>query len=97
MSRINLDPLLTFADGSHLLISTQCSVGGDFSCALYSAVVKTDDQAAFQIVSNHFAASTCMSAQEKAYGYALRLYPGSVESMKKPPYLIWPRPRASFP
>lgn len=93
MSRINLDPLLTFPDGSHLVISTQCSAGGDFSCALYSAVVEKDDRAAFQIISNHFAASTCLSVQESAYNYALRLYPGAAAIMKKPPYLIWHGPR----
>ena len=97
MSRINLDPLLTFPDGSHLVISTQCSAGGDFSCSLYSAVVGEDDRAAFQVVSNHFAASTCLSAQEHAYSYALRLYPSSAQTMKKPPYLIWPGPRPTLP
>ena len=66
MSRINLDPLLIFPDGSHLVIRTQCSVGGDFSCALYSVVVEKDDRAAFQVISNHFAASTCLILQEHA-------------------------------
>jgi hypothetical protein len=97
MSRINLDPLLTFPDGSHLVISTQCSATGDFSCSLYSAVVGEDDRAAFQVISNHFAASTCLSAQEHAYSYALRLYPSSAHTMKKPPYLIWPGPRSALP
>jgi len=97
MSRINLDPLMTFPDGSHLVISTQCSRDGDFSCALYSAVVEEDDQAAFQVISNHLAASTCLSAQEHAYSYALRLYPGAVDMMKKPPYLIWSGPRSVLP
>jgi hypothetical protein len=31
-------------------------------------------------------------AQEDAYSYAQRLYPHSAETMKKPPYLIWPGP-----
>ncbi len=31
-------------------------------------------------------------AQEDAYSYAQRLYPRSAETMKKPPYLIWPGP-----
>ncbi|OQW29927.1 MAG: hypothetical protein A4E19_11285 [Nitrospira sp. SG-bin1] len=96
MSRINLDPLLTFPDGSHLVISTQCAIGGDFSCALYKAVVKKDDHAAFHVISSHFAGATCMSAQEYAYSYALRLYPSSAETMKKPPYLIWPGPHSSL-
>lgn len=97
MSRINLDPLLTFPDGSHLVISTQCSVDGDFSCALYSAMVETDDCTAFQVVSNHFAASTCLSAQEYAHSHAIRLYPSSAETIKNPPYLIWPGPRSLLP
>ena len=97
MSRINLDPLMTFPDGSHLVISTQCSRDGDFSCALYSAVVEEDDQAAFQVISNHLAASTCLSAQEHAYSYALRLYPNAAGMMKKPPYLIWSGPRSALP
>lgn len=95
MSRLNLDPLLTFPDGSHLVISTQYSAGKDFSCALYSAVVGNDDCATFRVITNHFAASTCLSAQEFAYSYALRHYPNAAEVMKKPPYLIWPGPRSS--
>jgi hypothetical protein len=66
MSRTNLDPIMTFPDGSHLLISTACSKEGSFSCALYTATI--------------------------AYSYAQRLYPHSAETMKKPPYLIWPGP-----
>lgn len=97
MSRINLDPLMTFPDGSHLVISTQCSRDGDFSCALYSAIVEEDDRAAFRVISNHLAASTCLSAQEHAYSYALRLYPTAAEMMKKPPYLIWSGPRSALP
>jgi hypothetical protein len=96
MSRINLQSLMTLPDGSHLVISTQCSKDGDFSCALYSAVVEEDDRAAFQVISNHLSASTCVSAQEHAYSYALRLYPRAAESMKKPPYLIWPGPRSGL-
>jgi hypothetical protein len=94
MSRTNLETLMTFADGSQLVISTQCSKQGDFSCALYSAVVKEDDGAAFQMISNHLSASTCLSAQQHAYNYAVQLYPRAAESMKKPPYLIWSGPRS---
>ena len=97
MSRMNMDLLMTFPDGSHLVISTQCSREGDFSCALYSATLAEDDRAAFQIISNHLSASTCLGAQEHAYGYAVRMYPRAAELMKKPPYLIWPGPRSSLP
>lgn len=97
MSRINLDPLMTFRDGSLLVVSTQCLKEGDFSCALYRALVRADDGAVFQIISNHLAAPTCLNAQEHAYSYALRLYPGAGAEMKKPPYLIWSGPRAAVP
>jgi hypothetical protein len=94
MSRINLDLLTTFPDGSHLVVSTQCSKEGDFSCALYNAVVAKDDGAAFQIVSSHLEATTCLGAQEHAYNHAVRLFPRAAESMKKPPYLIWRGPQS---
>lgn len=95
MSRINLDPLLTFPDGSHLVISTQYSAGEDFFCALYSALVGNDGSVTFRVISSQFAASTCLSVQESAYNYAVRLYPGAAAAMKKPPYLIWHGPRSS--
>ena len=94
MSRINLDLLMSLPDGSQLVISTQCSKDGDFSCALYTAIFAEDDRAAFQMISNHLSASTCLGAQEHAYGYALRMYPRAAELMKKPPYLIWPGPQS---
>jgi hypothetical protein len=95
MSRTNLDPLFIFPDGSHLLISTLCSRNGDFSCALYPAMIAADDGAAFQMVSNHLEASTCLGAQQHAYNYAVRHYPRASEMMKKPPYLIWRGPISS--
>ncbi len=95
MGRINLDPLMTFPDGSHLVISTQYSAHGDFSCALYCAVVGNDDRVAFRVLSSHFTASTCMSVQASAYNHALQIYPGSAAVMKKPPYLIWHGPSSS--
>jgi len=96
MSRINLDPLITFPDGSCLVVSTQCSKDGDFSCALYTAVITADENTAFRIISSHLQASTCLGAQEYAYGHAAQLYPRAVEKMKKPPYLIWHGPRQSL-
>ena len=92
MGRTNLDPIMTFLDGSHLLISTAYSKEGSFSCVLYMATIAADDQGSFRVLSNHATAATCLVAQEDAYSYARRLYPRSAESMKKPPYLIWPGP-----
>jgi hypothetical protein len=94
MGRLNLDPLMTFPDGSHLVVSTQCLKEGDFSCALYRALMGAEDGASFQIISNHLAATTCLSAQEHAYSYALRLYPSAGAELRKPPYLIWQGPRS---
>ena len=95
MSRTNLESLMTFPDGSHLVISTQYSKDGDFSCLLYSAAIEEDDRAAFRVISNHLSASTCLGAQEHAYRYAVQTYPYAIEFMKKPPYLIWPGPMSS--
>ena len=92
MGRTNLDPIMTFPDGSHLLISTACSREGSFSCTLYVATIAADDQGSFRILSNHPSGATCLVAQEDAYSYAQRLYPHSAGAMKKPPYLIWPGP-----
>lgn len=92
MSRLNLDLLMTFADGSHLVISTQRSRDGDFSCALYTATIAADDGAAFHMISNHLEAATCLGAQEHAYNYAIRHYPKAALEMKKPPYLVWSGP-----
>ena len=92
MGRTNLDPILTFPDGSHLLISTACSKEEIFSCALYMATLEADDRGAFHVVSSHLDGATCLVAQEDAYRYAQRLYPRSADTMKKPPYLIWHGP-----
>lgn len=95
MSRLNLEPLMTFSDGSYLAISTEYSKEGDFSCSVYN-VVETGDRTDFRNIASHLlSASTCLAAQEQAYSYALRLYPGAGDSMKKPPYLIWHGPQSS--
>ncbi len=95
MRRLNLEPLLTFPDGSHLVVSTHCAKDGMFSCALYNAVVAEDDGAVFRMVSNLLGAMTCLAAQETAYHYAIQLFPRGADSIKKPPYLIWHGPQAA--
>lgn len=86
---------MTFSDGSYLAISTECSTEGEFTCSVYN-VVETDDQMAFRNVASHaLFASNCLTAQEQAYHYAVRLYPDAATTMKKPPYLIWHGPRSS--
>ncbi len=96
MSRTNLDLLMTFPDGSHLVISTQCSKDKEFSCVLYTATLGKDDHASFQVISNHLSASTSLSAQAHAYDYALRHFPHTESLLKKPPYLIWSGPRETL-
>jgi hypothetical protein len=93
MGRLNIDPLFTFPDGSHLVISTQCSKEGSFSCALYTLLISANDRTVYQIVSSHLQAETCLTAQTHAYQYAVQLYPRTVDTMKKPPYLIWHGPK----
>lgn len=95
MSRLNLEPIMTFSDGSYLAISTEYSKEGDFSCSVYT-VTETDNRTNFRNIANHrLSASTCQTAQEQAYNYTLRLYPNAGEAMKKPPYLIWHGPQSS--
>lgn len=93
MSRINMEPLIILPDGSSLVVSTQCSKDGDFSCALYAATISPDDDAAFRMISNHLEASTCLAAQAHAYDHAVQLYPHAIHGMRKPPYLIWHGPQ----
>ena len=93
MGRLNIDPLFTFPDGSHLVISTQYSKAGSFSCALYTVLSSSDDRTLYRIVSSHLEAETCLGAQGYAYDHAIQLYPRTVDKMKKPPYLIWHGPK----
>ncbi len=95
MGAPNRDPIATFSDGSHLLVSTQHSKEGSFSCELYMASPGFEGCWDLRVVSDYFEASTCLQAQEFAYSCAQRLYPGTAVMMKRPPYLIWlgPGPR----
>lgn len=92
MGRLNIDPLVIFSDGSQLLVSTIYCGEGSFVCGLYMACVGLEDRIDLQVVSNLPEASTCLLAQESAYVHATRLYPGTADGMKKPPYLIWQGP-----
>jgi hypothetical protein len=93
MAYMNMDPLFTFQDGSYLVISTQCSKEGTFSCALYTVLASAGDRRSYQMVSTHLQAETCMSAQAYAYEHAVHLYPRSADQIRKPPYLIWHGPQ----
>ncbi|MEK6526544.1 MAG: hypothetical protein AABZ22_06705 [Nitrospirota bacterium] len=92
MGKLNVDPLATFPDGSQLLVSTQYSREGSFTCELYVSSPGEEGSIGLRVVSNHCEASTCLEAQEIAYSQAQRLYPGTADGMKKPPYLIWQGP-----
>ncbi len=92
MAKLNVDPITTFPDGSQLLISTQCSKEGSFTCGLYVATTDGKERLDLRMVTDHLAASTCLEAQQLAFGYAQRLYPGTAVDMKKPPYLVWQGP-----
>ena len=74
MGKLNADPLTTFPDGSRLLVSTRYSKEASFSCELYVAISGDEGRLVLRLVSHHFEASTCLQAQEIAYGYAQRLF-----------------------
>ncbi len=85
MSKMNVEPLTTFPDGSQLLVSTQYAGEGSFTCELYVSIPCGKDKLDLRVVSNHLGASTCCQAQEIAYSYARRLYPDTAREMKDPP------------
>ena len=80
MGRLNVDPIATFSDGSQLLVSTHYSREGQWD---------------LRAISDQHEAATCLGAQEIAYSYAQRLYPGTAVGMKKPPYLVWQGPASN--
>lgn len=92
MARINLDPLLTFSDGSQLVVSTQHSGEGTFECELFVVRTKYNNEWEIDSVSAHMSGISSMEAQDFAFRSAQRLYPSLTEGIKKPPYLIWHGP-----
>jgi hypothetical protein len=66
------------------------------SAPWYDAVIEKDDHDAFQVVSNHLAGSTYLSAQEHANRYALRLYLNAAAMMQQPPCRIWAGPSSAL-
>jgi len=95
MGRLNVDPIATFSDGSQLLVSTHYSREGCFTCGLYVVLSGGEGQWDLRAISDQHEAATCLGAQEIAYSYAQRLYPGTGVGMKKPPYLVWQGPASN--
>lgn len=94
-NQMNVDPITTLLDGSQLLVSTQFLGEGRFKCQLFMAMPGGQDQTDLRMLSgSEQEAPTCREAQDFAYGYAVRLYPGIAERMHRPPYLIWQGPLA---
>lgn len=89
---MNVDPIVTFPNGSQLVVSTQHSGTDSFTCELFEVNQGSQGGWDLRMVSNHLEASTCLAAQTIAYDYAKRLYPSSGIEMKQPPYLIWAGP-----
>lgn len=92
MAKTNVEPMTAFPDGSVLLVSTKYIGDARFRCELYVSTQGNEEMLKLRVVSACVEAPTCIEAQEKAYAYALRLYPDVGGGMKKPPYLIWPGP-----
>jgi len=93
MARLNLDPLVTFSDGSHLVVSTEHSGDGLFTCELFVVRSSYDGRLIFVSVSMLMRRTSSMGAQDCAYRSAQRLYPKVTDDIKKPPYLIWCGPQ----
>lgn len=94
MANLNVEPMVTFADGTVLVLSTQYVGDSNFRCELYHASpVTREGTTDFRIVTRyHIEAASCLAAQDKAYVQALDLYRHVAEDIKKPPYLIWHGP-----
>ena len=97
MAKLNIDPMMTFQDGSFLLISTKYIGDANFKCELYVSTQYDENKMDVRMVTPYsIEAATCREAQEKAYAHALRLYPNATMGMKRPPYLIWHGPAVSM-
>jgi hypothetical protein len=87
MNRINLDPLITFSDGSHRVISTQCLRDRGFFCALYSAVIAANDRRRSIITANSKTSEThstfALHSMDVGYGHQREEYVSSL-SFREP-------------
>jgi hypothetical protein len=91
MSRTNVEPMATFGDGSELIVSTTRAGDEGFRCELYVSR-DYEERLECRVAPACVEARTCLEAQERAYLYAMHLYPTVGSDMKKPPYLIWGGP-----
>ena len=94
MGKMNVDPLITFSDGSQLLVSTQHSGEGRFTCELFvfHPNQRNNEGGDLRSVSNRLEAQTCNQAQINACFQARRLFPNNAPTIREPPYLVWPGP-----
>jgi hypothetical protein len=88
---LNMEPLTTFSDGSQLVLSTQYAGEASFRCDLYISISHVNLNN-LQPVPAYIEGTTCLQAQERAYRYAMNLFPECASKMKKPPYLVWRGP-----
>lgn len=94
MGKMNVDPIITFSDGSQLLVSTNHSGEGRFTCELYlfNPRPSVKDGGDLRTVSGGLEAPSCRQAQDYACSQARRLFPDDATTIKNPPYLVWPGP-----
>jgi hypothetical protein len=94
MNKMNVDPMITFSDGSQLLVSTQYAGEGRFTCELYLSKPGRSGKGGWdlQTLSDRLEAPTCRQAQDIACCQARRLYPNNAPTIKDPPYLVWAGP-----
>src|ERR1051326_9586767 len=92
---MNIDPMITFSDGSRLVVSTRYHhADRNFICELYLCAVgpSGSNGNTFRSVTNPMEGSTCRGAQEIACSQARRLFPDNAHKIKGPPYLVWAGP-----
>ena len=89
---MNVEPMTIFQDGSRLILSTQYVGEANFRCELFMSSGYGRGVELKPVSGCAFEAPTCREAQERAYTHAIRLYPGSADHIRKPPYLIWSGP-----
>jgi hypothetical protein len=94
MSKMNVEPLITFSNGSQLLVSTRYVGDGHFICELFMLDAQSGaiDGKNLRAVTGGMEAPTCRQAQDFACGQARRLFPDNAPKIKEPPYLVWTGP-----
>lgn len=92
MGNMNVELIITFTDGSPLLVRSHYSGAGSCTCELYLSVPCKNGKLDLRACRTTLKRPPCREAQDIVFHYARRQFPDSANAIKEPPYLIWPRP-----